>query len=528
MKKYFVSLLFLIVSVWYVCGETRLSPTSRKEISSNSTSITIRCNISNSDVYINRKYQGKSDITITDLAPGFYDLKVSKSGYESAFYRIQVKSGYSLNYDVRLKQITGTISISNMPYGGELYVNGSRHYTDSLDVAPGNYEVEVKKFGYETVYADVDVYAYRNSRVNVNLVKADFRLTNFHATRDRINPNHSGSLGKVEFAFHVTADGSAVVKVYDSNSQEIWSANFNSFTTWENAAVWDGKDSYGRALPDGVYTAVIESGTYAYQTRVIIDGNLTFPMITPTPAGGGIGTLPAAYHTDVNFLLPSLSFEPLIRVQDAITPLVPSALRLGMILGLGTWGEFDFDFAGYIPPTSENLGVSANFVFRGTFEWPHENNSYTNLTLLARYGFSSVENDELKGFDKGAGLGFGMALGVDSRSSYFGGSAEIVMAPETGIIEDSEFVLKSGLSMEIKPTPGFSFGAWAALHSAFGKYDGTPVYNFYWDRGMEAGLELKVCPGYSSALLSFQLKGLYSPYTDIIYAGGKFGLSYFF
>lgn len=528
MKKFLLSLLFLFVALSGVFGDTRLSPTSRKEISSNSTSITIRCNVSNADVYINRRYQGKSDITIKDLAPGFYDLKVSKSGYESAYYRIQVKSGYSLNYDVKLTLITGTISITNMPYGGELYVNGSRHYSDRVDVEPGNYEVEVKKFGYETVYADVDVYPRKNSKVNVYLEKAEFRLTNFRASRDRINPNHSGGLGKVEFAFTVSAEGSAVLKVLDSYDQEIWRANFNNFTTWENKAVWDGKDAFGRALPDGVYTAVIEAGPYNYNTRVTVDGNMNYAMVTPTASGGGVGTLPAAYHTDVNFIMPYFSFEPLVRVQDMINPLAPSPLKLGMILGLGTWGEFDFDFAGYIPQTSEKLGVSTNFVFRGTFEWSGQDNSYTGLTLLARYGYSSVENDELKGFDKGAGLGFGMVLGRDSRKSYFGASTEFVLGPESGILDSSEFVMKSGLALELKPSAGLNLGLWTALHSAFGKYDGQPYYRFYWDRGIEGGVELKLTPGLSSALMNFQLKAIYSPYTNVIYAGGKFGLSYLF
>lgn len=532
MKRVFIKILVLFLSAGTLFAESykSISPSSKKEIDSKRGSITIECNVSSAEVYLNRSYYGRTPLTIQNLTGGTYDLEVRSADYETGFYRITVKEGYNYTYSTTLKKLSGYISLGNVPSNADIYIDGNKKYSTFEEVDIGSHTVKVRVFGFDDYFQNVYVYPRETVYLSAGFVPSNFTLTDFSVSRTKINPERGGSIGHCNFSFEVSKNGNALLEIYNSNNQKVWDYNFYGFTTWSNSVTWQGTDKSGNNVPDGIYKAVITAEEYSYFLNVEVDSSYMYPMISFTPSGSGIGTVPVAYHNETSFVMPFISFEPNFSVNNSSVPLYPSPITGGVLFQIGDCVEAGGSISGYLSSGIETIAISANAVFRGTFGYELGNKDYLNFSMLMRYGFSTVERFPPYGVDTGNGFGLGLACGYDAKNSYAGGSVEFIAGPENGNLKLDSYVLKTGVAAMYKPFSSVSVGGWAALHSAFGVYvdkNTDAGSEKIWDRAVEAGLEFKFMPNVSSAMLDVSLRALYIPEYDT-YITAKFGLSYFF
>lgn len=535
-KRFFILFITFVLFGWSLCAQTyqTLSPSATKTLSNErNTSITIKCSISNCEVYINNSYQGRTDLEITSLSEGTYNLEVRKDGYEPGLYKVKVKRGYGYTYSIKLRKLYGYIELKNLSTGSEVYVDGERKSGTRFEADVGTHEVSIRRFGYREAYHKVTVKSHETVFVDANLKPIDFSLESFSISRDTINPDYSGILNKCEISFYVTANGSAEVFVEDFNGEKIWSHKYTSFKTWENTIVWDGKNSEGQLVPDGLYSVGIIADKTDYAIALIVTRDIFLPLISVTPSGGGIGSLPMAYHTDSSFIQASLAYDFNLRFNSSFSgnyfdAIEYSPVRASLLWGIGKWAEIGGSIDYYTLGDYSAIPFDGNIFAKTNFGIDF-NSVYWTFSLLGRAGISTIPRLQPYGVDTGNGLGLGFVTGVDSDKFYLGLSSEFIWGPENGNVMLGDKVFKNGFAFAIKPKKSINIDGWVATHTAFGVYVNDDYANkdIYAFRGVESGLELKLLPGLNHFLINTGLKGLYIINSDL-YVTGSIGLSYLF
>ena len=533
-KKLLISILVFGLFVFCANGQIypELKTVSKKTLENkDKTSFTIKCNIDNSEVYINGRYQGRTDLTLTNFTSGTYKMEVRKKGYQTAYYSIDVRSGYSLTYEINLEKLFGHISLLNVPKEADVYIDGNYVESRRNKVDEGTHTVTVKKFGYKDLHYKVNVGSLEIVELEVKLVQAPFEISALSLSREMINPQYSGSLSKTEMSFSVTADGEVEVYVKDENNNIKWNCVLNNFYTWNNYISWNGTDNNGNVLPDGNYIAGIKTASQYSEVPVKIDTGLALPLVGFTPSGTAVGTLPMAYHSETSFIMPFASYKMNVCFGEDKTSFAPSPVTGGILWGLGKWGEAGFSLQGFSFADDFVLPFGINLLFRATagFEMGEDSGTFWNFTFITRYGLSTVPQFSPFGVDNGNGFGIGFASGIDSRKWYAGFSSEFIQGAGDGDLSIRNYVLKNGFSYVYKPVTSTSLGFWTAMHSSIGMYEKPGVVNLdnYFCRGLEGGFEAKFCPGHSGFLVKSSVSGMYIIKSNL-YFSADLCLSYLF
>jgi len=109
-----------------------------------------------------------------DLAPGRYQLEISKDGYRTERRIVQLNAGRVQKVDVPLQAMQGGLMVNSSPANGSIYVNGQlreERTPATIRMAPGNYRVEVTMEGYEGTSQPVTVQGEDLTRVNFVLTR---------------------------------------------------------------------------------------------------------------------------------------------------------------------------------------------------------------------------------------------------------------------------------------------------------------------------------------------------------------------
>ncbi|MCR4741715.1 MAG: PEGA domain-containing protein [Treponema sp.] len=133
--------LFLIFTLLFVCKPlfseeiSFLEPNKIKETKDQSTVLEIKTNVFGADVYINEVYLGKTNLTVLDYLSGNYFLKVSKKGYETKKYQLEIQKGYHQTYYIELKALYGNLSLSNLDADALVFIDGRKLSLDLEEIA---------------------------------------------------------------------------------------------------------------------------------------------------------------------------------------------------------------------------------------------------------------------------------------------------------------------------------------------------------------------------------------------------------
>ncbi len=107
-----------------------------------------------------------------DLAPGRYQLEITKGGYRTEHRIVQLNAGRVQKVDVPLQAMQGGLIVNSSPANGQIYINGQlqeERTPATIRLSPGNYRVEVSMEGYEGSSQAVQVQGEDLNRVNFTL-----------------------------------------------------------------------------------------------------------------------------------------------------------------------------------------------------------------------------------------------------------------------------------------------------------------------------------------------------------------------
>ena len=132
------------------------------------TDLVVKANVSEGDVYIDRKPAGKTDLMLHALSPGKHKIEVKKEGYQPFETTIDVARGekHTLhavlipNSSCKEGQCPTDLVVKANVSEGDVYIDRKpAGKTDLMlhALSPGKHKIEVKKEGYQPFETTIDV-----------------------------------------------------------------------------------------------------------------------------------------------------------------------------------------------------------------------------------------------------------------------------------------------------------------------------------------------------------------------------------
>ena len=284
--------------------------------------LVVRTNLAGVRVFVDGMERGLSPVTIGTLSPGEHSVRLYKEGCKERQFNITIFNNSCLLVSIEMEDERGEVLVSvrkaqgssdQLPFNPEIAsypVSLSSDNTTVLNLPVGYQIIRARAFGWEDASVTVLVDEKKPVAVEIILRPAELKLKNASASRRRFNPNNTGNMGAVIYRFETTAPGLGTFSVYDKNKSLVYQKNLNQFTAWEQSVTWNGRDSSGNLLPEGVYTILIEAA-----------GPLLLSSIKSTP-------VTVSLETEINYSnniiplslsggLSGLAFSPLPHVLPA-------------------------------------------------------------------------------------------------------------------------------------------------------------------------------------------------------------------
>ncbi len=96
-------LFFLLFTGARLFAQQTIEPEKMFEIENYNTVLEISANQPDVNVFLNEIYQGRTNLKIYDLTPGFYILRLEKNDCEPQEYTIFVKAHYGQRYFIQMR-----------------------------------------------------------------------------------------------------------------------------------------------------------------------------------------------------------------------------------------------------------------------------------------------------------------------------------------------------------------------------------------------------------------------------------------
>ena len=113
--------------------------------------------------YVNDQPHGKGPISLTNLKPGEYTIRVEKDGYATATKTVSLENGGAIVEEFRLENVMGRIEVRTIPAGAQVLLDGSVVGTtkskDSDAEASDVFAIENVREGEHTILVRCDGYA---------------------------------------------------------------------------------------------------------------------------------------------------------------------------------------------------------------------------------------------------------------------------------------------------------------------------------------------------------------------------------
>ncbi len=473
-------------------------------------------------VCINHRYAGTTPYTAEDLERGEYLITVKKEGYYTESRWITYTSEENLKITFRLKEITGYLYIKTVPSGTNISIEGFKSLNEGVNELPvGRYKITVSLFGYETYTTSVDISENRTTNLAITLKPAKFRFSRINLSRKKFNPDNPSGLGLSRISFNVSAFGNGGLSIFSPEGKRVSYRRFDNFTTWNQGFSWDGKDSRGMELEDGIYRIVLSgrsrdgNETDTKTAYIIIDHSII--IRSRTVYSGVSGTL----LSPTPDILPQgsyeISFESIGHMED---------------------GEYRFPTAAslrFSPAAGAEGNISGGIIIQSPAD-----NAYYMSAALKKSVISGTGPFSAAAFLKGTylfdtktdpaynftGISSGIPVSLSLGSVSFIVSPELTVSPYR--VSSSNTDYSSGFYV-------FAYGRGAVildLNSVWIGLSGA-VRTIPFDRGLEidtpfsAGGEVNwIIPGTGIVLSGFVTADIDSRSEYYINAGGAAGIIY--
>ncbi len=446
--------------------------------SKNTAIVNVRTNISGVEIYINNLYKGIAPLTVEEMVPGLYTIHLRKDGWERKTVYVELKAQTETNLYFELVPITGFLRIYSNIKDANIYLDDvlleQKSSLDSglIEIQEGSHTVKIEKFGYETQSKTVTIFDSFLSEVGFSMEKSVFAVRSFSSNPLTFNPLTPGNLGTAKFSFTISAPGSALFEILDKNGVAIFTQQFSNLVSEYHSVTWNGRNSLGIALPEGIYRARLSAlpsegwestvvqdelsegvSPIVTMTETIIDNSIFYPLLTSGAGGSTVG-IPNARLMPVG--------STLISINAAVDFSTASGFQAFPFLISANFTPFSMtEFS--LRLGAESADSSFPVFFGGSFKVSGKlENGY--IGGIIRYTYAT-EPTYLSVYSE-PGLGVGVIGALEYGHMLFSVSEEVVFGSEQGNVAAFDGHLKSALGVQYQKGI-FSSNVWASLYSPF-------------------------------------------------------------
>lgn len=503
---FFVPLALIMLSVFSFTNLSAQEQTTNAQQTKDSQALLyVRSSVAGTNVYVNGIYKGFAPLTLENMVPGIYSVRLEKKGWYTKTYECSLNAASTHTIYAEMQRITGSVFISVDQKNALLYFDGEP-VTDQknkvhefkqndktefviLEASEGYHTVEAKKFGRESARASIYVFPETAVQTELHLPKAQFDITSFSCASASFNPHNPGALGICRMQFFVSAPGSGVLEIQNDKGILVYRKALENFTDWEQSCTWNGTDNNGALLQDGVYHAHIEGRPDEQWEKANESGTPDKPAVSNAynvPDAPDASDTPYVSDT-LDIEINRSVFYPLAPISSggvssglvASPRIMPANTLVSFASGLASFSVSDgfkaapFFLALATTPkawleTSCRLGVeiqekktlpfTVNLSVKAA---GNRHNQYYGGIL--RYGYVSEPHSSL--FNE-AGLGAGGIAGIRLGLFFINLSQEIVFGSAQGILFPFEGCLKTGAAASFQKSFA-SVHLWTAYFSPF-------------------------------------------------------------
>lgn len=291
MKKLLL-LLLVFNSIYIFCNDFEFSKSSIKVMSfsekeySNSSyysegetfipGIEIDSEIDEITILVNGKEYRESRLLLTNLNPGNYHLKFSKSGYVSEDIWLTYYEDKRVIIEISLERKVGYIKLETNVPEPEIYLDGIR-INETSPIPTGGYNLKIKSFGYKEFTGYVYIHYLSTTKIKETLEKADFKFKDIEISKERFNPLAYGSFNENSFKISVNGPGKGLFKIIDADGNSLLVEDI-VFTTWNYFYDFNGIIN-NNFLDNGEYKIEVIVDKESISRRFIVDKKLFIKVI---------------------------------------------------------------------------------------------------------------------------------------------------------------------------------------------------------------------------------------------------------
>jgi len=241
------------------------------------TGLVINTNPSGVRVFIDGIERGRTPVTFEHITQGEYQVRLSRDGYKDRYFSVTLFSTSRLIASIKMEEERGIalVSVHRAQGSPESLPFNPQIITSTLDdtsapiwqnddtvqlILPAGYRtVRARAFGWEDASVTVLVSADSQTAAQIIMQPALFRFTNASQNRKRFNPLNSKNLGITEIRFEVSAPESGAMTIRNASDEIVYFIKTDFSGSWSQRITWNGRDTSGSLLPEGIYTILIEA-----------------------------------------------------------------------------------------------------------------------------------------------------------------------------------------------------------------------------------------------------------------------------
>jgi hypothetical protein len=431
------------------------------------------------------------------------------------------RGGHTI-YRYTLTQLYGNLLVGVEPQTASILFDSEQVKNSRVTRVPaGVSELQVSAFGYQTHREQINVAADSLTERQIHLEKAKFRISSVDLDRALFDPSKPGPAGMIRVTVGVTSSGTGEARIVNTLNQVVYRLPLR-FDSWTRQFRWNGRDSNGARLPEGVYTLIVEahSGEWirhvSWERKIYIDRNDVVYFRSLWSGSAGL-----IYAPSPDVLLPgskqlSFLFQSHVRATGHRTP-----ANLALRLGFTGNNEIDIQTGIITGLEVDAVPFFTSIAWKKTLVDTADTKGFA-LAAQLKLAYQNVDTDTQANFT-GISVGSPLAYWMYELGLFF--TPEILLAPATvtfdpaeeseeglipwgylrfGVVLNSDLVL-IGVSTSLRTEP---FGSGLGIDPPF------PI-----------GAEVHVRIPDTSIVLSFAANALIRDLTDYFISAGP-GIGY--
>jgi len=437
----FGSILILIVllcfsPVFLAAREGNIIGDTFEEIAG--TGLVIRTSPANVRVLIDGVERGLTPLTLDNLRLGEHRVTLIREGFKERTFNVTLFGNSRLVVSIEMEELRGFALVSvykadgspeNLPFNPQIFANVSEDRTSAVllsydnkalvSLRSGYNVIRARAFGWEDIAMAVTINEHITTPVDFFMRPAVFKIGNASQSRRRFNPMNSSNLGTNEYRFEVSAPGTGHIIIIDKNGRQVHSEQLDPFEIWNQIIPWNGRDSHGNILPEGIYTVTIEvfsmqgiKETIQLETEIDYSINI-FPLSL-------IGGFPGLVFAPMPDVLPAGSYQLEASVNYGY---INSHNSFPFVIGFRITPVKNLETAAFfnINPRIDGSGwgvsgsVKYNFFSGGSFPF----------SMAAGITYAWADEDGENPFSPGRGVGLYIPLSME----FFNSSLAAIFTP---------------------------------------------------------------------------------------------------